>query len=173
MPRIVYGVLDIHRSHRIDIPKPPRADRPSSDARPDACTLCHVEGVPGGQAGGGATLATLAGEPVARAVAADALGRAPSFAADERARRLGTLLETMVTDRYPAIRHIAWRSLRRLAAPGAAPGTGLAADYDPSAEAAARLRVVTRLRRELGHAAGAADRRAMALARDVDLEIGE
>ena len=49
-------------------------DGPTSDARPDACTLCHVEGIPGGQAGVGATLAALAGEPVARAVAADALG---------------------------------------------------------------------------------------------------
>jgi len=170
MPRIVYGVLDIHRSHRIEIPKPPRAD---GLGRPDACTLCHVEGVPGGQAGVGATMAALAGEPVARAVAADALGRAPSLGSAERARRLGTLLEVMANDRYPAIRLIAWRSLRRLAAPGAAPGTGLAADYDPSAGAAARLRVVTRLRGELGRAAGAADRRAMALARDVDLEIGE
>ena len=80
-----------HATHRVrrarHPPQPPHRHpeaaargRPASDARPDACTLCHVEGVPGGQAGAGATLAALAGEPVARAVAADALGRAPSFA---------------------------------------------------------------------------------------------
>jgi len=104
MPRIVYGVLDIHRSHRIEIPKPPRADGATTGARPDACTLCHVEGVRGGSAGVGATRAALAGEPVARAVAADALGGAPPFGGDERGRRIGTLLEVMVSDRYPAIR---------------------------------------------------------------------
>ncbi len=148
MPRIVYGVLDIHRSHRIeipqnpgrvpnlprwarlgeaqppprDLPKPPRAD---GLGRPDACTLCHVEGIPGGTPGVGATLAVLAGETVARAVAADALGRAPAFDKAERARRIATLLEVMGSDRYPAVRHIAWRSLRRLIAPGAGPGVGL------------------------------------------------
>ena len=79
----------------------------------------------------------------------------------------------MVDDRYPAVRHLAWRSLRRLIAPGAPPGAGLAADYDPSADVAGRLRVVTRLRRELGSAAGTFDGRALALARDADLEIGE
>ena len=86
----------------------------------------------------------------------------------------GRLLEAMVDDRYPAVRHLAWRSLRRLTAPGAAPGAGLAADYDPSADAAARLRVVTR------RAARAGTRRRRRsigarwpLARDADLEIGE
>ncbi len=172
MPRVAYGVLDVHRSHRIEIPKPPRAD---GLGRPDACTLCHVEGVPGGQAGvgAGALMAVLAGETVARAVAADALGRAPSFTADERARRLGTLLEVMVDDRYPAVRHLAWRSLRRLLAPAAAPGAGLAADYDPSADVAARTEAVTRVRRALGAAVGPFDPRARLLARDADLEIGE
>jgi hypothetical protein len=196
MPRVVYGVLDIHRSHRIEIPRPPRADGlervgesggfprepvaggvgPSqgpTSHRPDACTLCHVEGVPGGKAGVGALKAVLAGETVARAVAADALGRAPSFTPDERARRLGTLLDAMVDDRYPAVRHLAWRSLRRLIAPGAGPGAGLAADYDPSADVAARLQVVTRVRRALGPAVRPGDSRARLLARDADLEIGE
>ena len=118
-------------------------------------------------------MAVLAGETVARAVAADALGRAPSFTADERARRLGTLLEVMVDDRYPAVRHLAWRSLRRLIAPAAAPGAGLAADYDPSADVAARTEAVARVRRALGSAVGPFDARARLLARDADLEIGE
>ena len=39
MPRIVYGVLDIHRSHRIEIPKVPPNDPHDSGygaGRPDA-----------------------------------------------------------------------------------------------------------------------------------------
>jgi hypothetical protein len=114
--------------------------------------------------------AALAGDPLARAVAVDALGRE---AADpqERARRLGTLLAVMADDHYPAVRHIAWRSLRRLVAPAAEAGTGLAADYDPSADAAARAEAVARLRRALGSAVVAVDRPAGVA--DADLEIGE
>jgi hypothetical protein len=169
MPRIVYGVLDVHRSHRIEIPKPPRA---AAGGRPDACTLCHVEGIPGA-AGGGATMAATAGDPLARAVAVDALGWAPSFDPAERPRRLGTLLEVMEADRYPAVRRLAWRSLRRLVGPRAAAGDGPGADYDPSGDAGARAQVVDRLRRALGPAAAPSDPRARAPARDVDLEIGE
>ena len=40
MPRIVYGVLDLHRSHRIDSPHPARD---AAAGRPHACTLCHVD----------------------------------------------------------------------------------------------------------------------------------
>ena len=36
----------------------------------------------------------------------------------------GRCSRAMASDRYPAVRHIAWRSLRRLIAPGAAPGAG-------------------------------------------------
>ena len=101
MPRIVYGVLDIHRSHRIEIPKPPPAIRRRLGAgRPDACTLCHVEGArrPRDGPGVASLLALFACDPVGRAVAADALGRAPSFGGDERARRLGALLGSMASD---------------------------------------------------------------------------
>jgi predicted CXXCH cytochrome family protein len=167
MPRIVYGVLDIHRSHRIEIPKAPQD---GGAGRPDACTLCHVEGVPGG-ARVGATVTALAGDPLARAVAVDALGRAPSFDAAERARRIGTLLEAMVNDRYPAVRHLAWRSLGMLGRPAAGPG--FAADYDPSADAGTRSSVVHRLRRQLGPAAGLADLTGPSRGHDTDLEIGE
>jgi predicted CXXCH cytochrome family protein len=170
MPRIVYGVMDVHRSHRIEIPTRPRV---GGLGRPDACTLCHVEGVPGGTTGVGAAVTALVGDTVARAVAADALGRAPSFDVAEHARRIGTLLDAMVGDRFPAVRHIAWRSLRRLVAPGAGSAVGLGADYDPSADRTARLAVVRRLRHELGSAAGASDPRARRQPRDADLEIGE
>ena len=154
MPRIVYGVLDVHRSHRIDDPEAAARGCPRSRrARPDACTLCHVEGVPGGQAGVGATLRRSRGR------ARRARGRrrtrwdARRLASDERARRSARCSRSW---RAIAIRHpyIAWRSLRRLVAPSTGPGTaGVGADFDPSADRAARRALVARLRHELGSAA--------------------
>jgi predicted CXXCH cytochrome family protein len=193
MPRIVYGVLDLHRSHRIEIPDPGRA---AAAGRPDACTGCHVERTaawaeasargfwgdarfPSGApvpAGTSPFEALFGGPPVARAVAADALGRAPGADGDIRARRVGALLDVMARDHYPAVRHLAWRSLRRLVAPDASPGVGFAADYDPSAMPAARAEAVGRLRAALGEAALAPAPALAALragARDRDLEIGE
>jgi predicted CXXCH cytochrome family protein len=193
MPRIVYGVLDVHRSHRIEVPDPARA---AAAGRPDACTSCHVERSvawaeaaarrlwgearfgPGASAPPGTSPfeALFGGPPVARAAAADALGRAPAPSADAQARRAGALLDVMAADRYPAVRHLAWRSLRRLVAPQASPGAGFAADYDPSAPAAQRKDVVRRARATLGHSALAPPSGLTALrqdARDLDLEIGE
>lgn len=119
--------------------------------------------------------ALFGGAPVARAVAADALGRAPLDEAG-RARRVGALLDVMAEDRYPAVRHLAWRSLRRLLAPDAPPGSGVAAHYDPAGDAAGRGRAVAGLRAALGAAAVAPAPALVALRRsaaDQDLEIGE
>jgi hypothetical protein len=193
MPRIVYGVLDVHRSHRIEVPDPARA---AAAGRPDACTSCHVERTVawaeaaarrlwGGArfapnapppAGTSPLEALFSGPPVARATAADALGRAPVADEGARARRVGALLEVMARDRYPAVRHLAWRSLRRLIVPAAAPGADFAADYDPSAEPAQRTEAVNRLRGALGHSAVAPPPALTMLrlgAQDRDLQIGE
>ncbi len=193
MPRIVYGVLDVHRSHRIEVPDPARA---AAAGRPDACTTCHVERTaawaeaaarrlwggarfaPGAPvpAGTSPLEALFGGPPVARAAAADALGRAPLIDPGARARRVGALLDVMAQDRTPAVRHLAWRSLRRLVAPDASPGDGLAADYDPSANLAERDDAVGRLRTLLGDSALAPPSALTVLrsgARDRDLDIGE
>ena len=193
MPRIVYGVLDMHRSHRIEVPDPARA---AAAGRPDACTSCHVERTvawaeaaarrlwggarfsPGARvpAGSSPLEALFGGPPVARAAAADALGRAPATDGEARARRVGALLDVMAQDRYPAVRHLAWRSVRRLVAPDAPPGTGFAADYDPSANLAQRADAVSRLRAALDRSAVAPPAALTLLragARDRDLEIGE
>ena len=157
----------MHRSHRIEIPAPARA---AAARRPDACTSCHVERTvawaeaaarrlwggarfgPGAPTSAGTSPfeALFGGPPVARAAAADALGRAPVADAEARARRCGALLDVMARDRYPAVRYLAWRSLRRLIAPDASPGAGFAADYDPSANPAERDAAVGRLRATLG-----------------------
>ena len=180
MPRIVYGVLDIHRSHRIEIPKVPPNDPHDSGygaGRPDACTLCHVEGLAGREKGPHPSLSLFTSDPVGRAVAADALGRAPSFGGDERARRLGALLGSMTNDDFPAVRHIAWRSLRRLTAPRAGPGEGLGADFDPSGDYPARSAAVERVHRALGSGVRDVDIRTLytldAIASHQQLEIGE
>jgi predicted CXXCH cytochrome family protein len=184
MPRIVYGVLDIHRSHRIEIPDPAKAARA---ARPDACTGCHVDETSAWAATARARLwgealapglpdapapleALFAGDPIARAVAADALGRVQAPAPG--AARAGALLEAMAGDAYPAVRHLAWRGLERLGIP--------APDYDPSADAGTRAAAIARL------AAGPRPRpelvarlRARATAQDLEhgieqhIEIGE
>jgi predicted CXXCH cytochrome family protein len=140
MPRIVYGVLDIHRSHRIDSPKPGVPGR-----HPEACSLCHLAGV-GDRPG---AMAIFSADPVMRAVYADAFGSAPAFSKDERASRMSGLLDLMVNDNFPAVRDLAWRGVRRLAAPDARPGTGPAFDFDPSGDQASREAVARRVSADL------------------------
>lgn len=130
MPRGVYGVMTIHRSHQISIP-----DVAASMAagKPDACLNCHATEAPAfalrkdtGAALGiarqdGADLhladglvALLAGDPVRQAVAASELGRvdeAPST--DELGVRAAWLIAALADDR-PAVRRFAWMSLRNI-----------------------------------------------------------
>ncbi len=167
MPRIVYGVLDVHVSHRIEVPDPRRA---AAMGRPDACTLCHVDADrawaireaerlwPGRRSGAAARPgeehgapkdAVFAGDPIARAVAADALGRAPAAVPgpgtdSPRAASLAradVLVEAMAGDRYPAVRHLAARALTRVLADRGAVAA-LAAGFDATADEAERARIL-------------------------------
>lgn len=95
MPPVVYGIRSIHRSHRIDIP------RATSEGQPSACNLCHLDDVDD----------LFAGDPIERAVMANALGQ-PNAHTTRDVRAL--LLESMRDDPYPAVRAIAWNSLRAL-----------------------------------------------------------
>ncbi|MCB9869336.1 MAG: hypothetical protein H6837_05730 [Planctomycetes bacterium] len=133
MPEIVYGVLGVHRSHRIENPDPARD---AATGRPDACTLCHLDRSLG-WAGGAmqrlfgsryrvptarrdgvpidrpdALASVLAGDAVQRAVYAHALGRGDAAPADGVDRRLALLAS--LGDAYASVRTLAWRSLRRL-----------------------------------------------------------
>ena len=158
MPRVVYGIVGAHRSHRIDSPDPAAS---AESSRPDACTLCHADKTRAWAADAVAswtrespraatasaavtddgappelTRLLLAGDPIERAVAADALGygEPATRPAAERARRAGLLLDTMREDDYPAVRAIAWRSLRTLLAASTdgrlAPATAFTATDD-------------------------------------------
>jgi hypothetical protein len=113
----------------------------------------------------------LSGDPLTRAVAADALGRVQvPLPPEERARRAGLLLEAMAGDTYPAVRHLASRALGRLGAEGAS-------TFAPSATVGERAAAVAQLRARLGAGAAAplpaevAALRARAPQQDVD--IGE
>jgi hypothetical protein len=66
--------------------------------------------------------ALFGGDPIERAVAADALGQPGRAAAPEtQPTRLGALLDVMANDPYPAVRRIAWRSAQALADAPSAP----------------------------------------------------
>jgi hypothetical protein len=130
MPRIVYGLVGAHRSHRIDSPVLPGA---SPQDRPHACMLCHVDkslgwvarALSGWSSGGKAeahavdgepevTRLLLRGDPIQRAIAANALGDGADTALAPLAPRLGLLRDALLLDEYPAVRAIAWRALRSL-----------------------------------------------------------
>lgn len=158
MPRAVYGVMDIHRSHHISVPD---VGASLAAGKPDACLNCHVSEAPAfavrpesgtalpmvredgaGLALADGLVALLAGDPVRQAVAAYELGRveqAPSKA--ELPIRAAWLIAALDDDR-PAVRRFAWRSLRSI---DAAQALGLAsalAGFDYTGEPASRARAV-------------------------------
>ncbi len=136
MPRVVYGVLEIHPSHRVEVPD---VARDVEGGRPDACTLCHIDRDAGWAADrmrdfwgaryrrptarpDGAPLdapealvSAHAGDPLLRAVYVTALGRADG-AVPPPARGFA-LANSLVGlgDGYGAVRFLARRSARELA----------------------------------------------------------
>ena len=197
MPRVVYGVLDVHRSHRIEVPDPARA---AAYGRPDACTSCHADETPawaaeavqrwwgrrdtppaspadtaGLAAASGPLGKLLAGDPIERAVAADALGRTRAPAAPSAlAVRSGLLLDAMANDDYPAVRHLAARALGRLVQ-----SVPVLRAYDPNEDRAQdRRAAVERVRASLPPSSVVAPdpgrvRRLRDAAVAADIEIGE
>jgi predicted CXXCH cytochrome family protein len=190
MPRIVYGLVGAHRSHRID------AIEPGSDAqrtRPDACTLCHAgrsrawarAAWRGEQVSADAAVAVpeathllLAGDPIERALAAEALGRPEAGAAGAAAGpRLGLLADALLRDNYPAVRAIAWRSLRNLLQvrqPGLRiDASAFTATDDSAARARALQAALSGLPGAIVQPPTAETAALRALARNVDISIGE
>jgi hypothetical protein len=111
MPRVVYGIRAIHRSHRIDSP-PVRPDETvEAGDRPDACALCHLGGAAPSEPGA----LLFAGDPIQRAALAAAMGRGDAASPGPR-ERTALLLEAMRDDAYPAVRAIAWAGVRALVA---------------------------------------------------------
>jgi hypothetical protein len=135
MPRIVYGVLEIHRSHRIERPD---VARDVEGGRPNACTSCHADrdaawaadrmrelwGAryrrPAARPDGApldapeALVSAHAGDPLQRAVYMAALGRPDGVSpAGARGFALANALVGL-GDAYGAVRFLARRSARQL-----------------------------------------------------------
>ncbi|MEM1082296.1 MAG: hypothetical protein AAGH65_12005, partial [Pseudomonadota bacterium] len=134
MPEVVYGVMEIHRSHRIEVPQPAQH---AAAGRPNACSVCHVdqsvawaeqqtaalwgaEPVPVQRADGvEATLADgvarlHAGDPVERAVTATMIGRSIERGQVSDPEQWRWHLLHALNDDYPAVRRFALRSLNQL-----------------------------------------------------------
>jgi predicted CXXCH cytochrome family protein len=164
MPRMVYGLLETHPSHRIQSPEPARAWRHDM---PEACTLCHLDrsapwaarewsrlfakelptDVPAGAAFAlPESVRVLAGgDVVQRVVALRSMTEERSYTRDARARLwIVPLLLFGLEDDYAAVRHFAWRGLREaLLRPGALDAVEKARwaaqpSFDPQAPAPAR-----------------------------------
>lgn len=174
MPRIVYGILALHRSHRIEVPD---ARRDGESGRPHACTLCHLdrslswssveiarlwrrEAPPPAARRDRAPLdladsvaSLLAGDAVARAVYAGAMGRPEAALAPEAKGFVRVQLLAALGDGYPSVRFLAWRSLLRLEAElPVGLGEPLLA-YDPGAGPAPRRAAALELLRRFPQAA--------------------
>lgn len=172
MPKMAYGIMRIHPTHRIQNPDPSRAWRHDM---PEACTLCHtdrsakwaaqslrrqqgqppLEDLPSDPAFEVAesVRTLLSGDVVQRAVAASALGDTRSAMTQPLARLWAVpfLLQAM-EDNYSSIRRMAWLSLESLVARAGEARSALGASagqlprFEPQASAEDRARVVSRWR---------------------------
>jgi hypothetical protein len=194
MPELVYGLVGVRLSHRIESPNPARDAR---SLRPDACTLCHVDRSRSWAAQASSrwygdpqlaaaepdlaevTRMLFGGDPIERAVAAHALGKPTAqLPAAAQPSALGMLLDVLDADAYPAVRRIAERSLRARLATQHAQLLPLLAAYSAGLEPARRSEALGPLRSALAPAALAdppaeARARLRAQAAEVAIEIGE
>lgn len=164
MPRAVYGVMTIHRTHHIAVPD---VGRDMAAGKPNACLNCHADYSPLQLADSAAETgvlrhdgadprladglaALIAGDPVRKAVAAFELGRveqAPSL--DALLPRVPWLLAAL-EDQRPAIRRFSAKSITQIEEALHSRGIelGLAAglqDFDFTADIALRAPVLARL----------------------------
>lgn len=171
MPKVTYGVMTVHPTHRIQMPDPSRAWR---HEMPEACTLCHTdrsarwaaetlrrqqgqspEVFPTDPAFevAEAVRTLLSGDVVQRAVAAAALGdeRGATPRPVERLWAVPFLLQAMEDD-YPSVRRLASRSLAALVAragevrPDVAGSAHPMPRFEPEASPEERARVMQRWR---------------------------
>lgn len=166
MPRTTYGLLEGMISHRIGSPDP--GALVGRHDGPDACTQCHVDksrvwaaeamrslGLRGSAPAMEDDRETWAsrvvldlhgGDPIQRGLAAHALARAGVPV--DASTRLSWIVDAMA-DEYAAVRWMAWRGAKTLAAGDAAITAKLGA-WDPSAPIAERTAAWHELRRALG-----------------------
>lgn len=164
MPKLAYGVMEIHRSHRIEKPAPAVN---AAGQRPDACTGCHGDRSadwaetalrqwrgeapePSSPTAPPENLRQLfAGDPVQRAVAARLAGAEDSALGPVARRAQLPLLFAAMEDRYPAVRRFAWLSARQTATVlGDARLLQTLAGFDFIADAPLRAEALIRIRQQ-------------------------
>src|SRR5262249_2922516 len=92
----------------------------------------------------------FAGDPIERAIAADALGAVSQRALQEQtAQRLALLFDVLENDRYPAVRSIAWHALRNLIAADSARALPDFAAFTATDARADRTQALARIRASL------------------------
>lgn len=159
MSRQVYSLLDVHRSHRIDVPRV----RDSIDTgKPHACNLCHLDKSLGwtqdtlGKWYGtkpeplseddrtisSAVLHLMRSDARSRAVAAGAFAWPPAQAASGTDWAGPVLIRSMEIEKYQAVRYLAFKALRATH-PQEMKG------YDYQGNSADRDRALNRLRAKL------------------------
>ena len=170
MPKMVYGIMEIHRSHRIENPDPAHA---AKTGRPDACTSCHLDRsprwaaeaarawwgdlyrVPDARLDGAdpilvdSVASLLGGDPVQRAVAARLIGSGDSALTSETKVFLVPALLLAMDDGYPAVRRFAHKSLKAIQDELGEAALDLGPElrsFDFMAPAGVRARTVARLR---------------------------
>lgn len=131
MPNMVYGVMTIHPSHKIEVPDPAQNAR---DQRPNACNQCHLDkstqwadqqiahlwhgtDAPAKGSEAAAVVAAgvhdlFAGDPVQRAIAAWSLEQAITDGQQQAEWWVPHLLTAMRDDAYPAVRRFAYKALQ-------------------------------------------------------------
>jgi hypothetical protein len=194
---MVYGILEVHRSHRVESPD---VKRDVEGGRPNACTECHLDRSPlwaaermrdfwgpkyespavrqdGAPLGLSEALASLhAGDPVQRVVYAWQLGRADAaLSMETRTALLGNLLVGF-GDPYGAVRLTARRSALRL---DRALNLGLSdvlLSFDVQADPARRGRDLLKILRQFetaAHQRQSTPPADLLVAKDFRLEIGK
>lgn len=168
MPEVVFGLRSVHVSHRIDVPRPSAL---APGARPDACVLCHagLDDTRGEVAPEDGALFSLSmgGDPIQRSVGATALGGPVRGVTSEAVR--GWLFVMMAEDPYPAVRAIAWSSLR------AREHLADVTSFMPTDSASERAAQIAALAASLPHRSPTTERvRALSIRRSAAaIEIGE
>jgi predicted CXXCH cytochrome family protein len=168
MPRITYGLLEGMITHRIGSPDP--GALVGRDDQPDACTQCHVDR---SRAWAAASMPTLGlrttsggeprpheawasrveldlvgGDPIARALAAHAMGRPEAAGAE--AARMAALVDAL-EDEIAVVRWLAARAMGRLARGRNDHQTeALLGELDVLGDPVHRVELAARLRAHLG-----------------------
>jgi len=130
MPKIVYGVMTFHRSHKIESPNP---ETEFAIDKPNACVACHLDKSPqwimqkslkiwpklnNSKKQQSDLIQSIyklhSGDPAERAIAANRLSYRSAYLNNSEKLFLIPHLLYSMDDNYPAVRRFSWKSLMSL-----------------------------------------------------------